>query len=220
MQTRAPRNSYWLLFVAGVFAVALWTINLGIGSSALTNAPKWTEAITKISSLGDKIGLLGDSFGMVNALFSSIAVSGAIYAVILQQRQYRDSIEDAKASEVLQQQIAEVHAVSAYAQCVASLLSDIQNRSEIGLERFNSTGTAIESIVLQGSALSQDDLQRLEVLRTRHAAEAKSATSLTEISADLASQLAGAMHVLKTLPLAASKISEFTKNDSETSGDR
>jgi hypothetical protein len=49
-------------------------------------------AVVWIAGDGDKKGLerlaqFGDAFGVINALFSSAAVAGAIYAVILQQRE-------------------------------------------------------------------------------------------------------------------------------------
>lgn len=49
---------------------------------------------------GTAIGQFGDAFGMLNAIFSSIAAAGAVYAVILQGRELRLARIEAKESRI------------------------------------------------------------------------------------------------------------------------
>lgn len=78
----------------------------------------------------DKVGQYADSFGMINALFSSLAVAGAIYAVVLQQqelgltrkemRQTREAHEDSADAQ------ERMVTIQGYSTILADLNNDIQ----------------------------------------------------------------------------------------------
>jgi hypothetical protein len=120
----SQENDQWKpLKIAVVVVLALWSINLLIGLLSLC--------------VGDAGARLGDSFGIVNALFSSLAVAGALYAVVIQQNEFREARKQAAASEAHQKELATTQAFSAYAQCLASC-------AQLTFQKYTDTSSRIE----------------------------------------------------------------------------
>lgn len=84
---------------------------------------------------GADFGQLGDCFGMVNALFSSVAVAGAVYAIVLQQREMTFAREEARGARAegernfkTQSKIAEIQGATAILSAVVHEMDFLQKR--------------------------------------------------------------------------------------------
>jgi hypothetical protein len=188
-----------LRVLKGVGAVALlfWLGNLVFGMVT--------------SACGEFGSRLGDSFGAVSALFSSAAVAGAIYAVILQQRQYHDAKKQAATSEKHQQSLAEIEALSAYSQCLAACAQSVAAQAANSESRFlNISILEAEKLGITDSNLYQDYVNdRLEL----QGKLAENMASYSERANELLIELMAALRIMKTLPIIATTIS----HQSETS---
>lgn len=105
-ENEQEKDQWKPLKIAVVVVITFWVINLLFGIISLC--------------AGDVGARLGDSFGIVNALFSSLAVAGALYAVVIQQNEFREARKQAAATEAHQKEVATTQAFSAYIQCLAS----------------------------------------------------------------------------------------------------
>jgi hypothetical protein len=136
-------HPYRPLVIGALVTMDLWLLNYIAAMSA--------------SSLGRDLGTLGDSFGMVNALFSSAAVAGAIYALILQQR-------ESKHSAINQQVTSEMQALSAYTQCLSSLLNSAQQRASRAMKNWeNNCETLLKHHNLYSASSHPDHVKLLKI---------------------------------------------------------
>lgn len=186
-----------VLKIAGAVALLFWLGNLVFG--------------TVTSACGEFGSRLGDSFGAVSALFSSAAVAGAIYAVILQQRQYHDAKKQAATSEKHQQSLAEIESLSAYSQCLAACAQSVAAQAANSESRFlNISILEAEKLGITDSDLYQDYVNdRLEL----QGKLAENMTNYSERANKLLIELMAALEIMKTLPIMATTISD----QSETS---
>jgi len=92
--------------VAGVL-IAAWTL-LGLGLLC--------------SGKGEGMSHFGDHFNVINSIFSSVAVIIAFQTIRLQQKEFRDARKQAAESEQAQKSLAEIHALTAYSQSLATMV--------------------------------------------------------------------------------------------------
>jgi len=208
-ETTDHKHDQWqLLKTAAVVAIALWSINLLFGLISLC--------------AGDAGARLGDSFGIVNALFSSLAVAGALYAVVIQQREFREARQQAASSEAHQKDVATTQAFSAYVQCLASC-------AQLTFMKYTDTSARIEkklneqppmpdlskippsehlNVTKQFEELLQKRMQNftveLQVMQTFH-----------ETTNSLLVELSNALETIKSFPNIASKMSYSCDNTSK-----
>lgn len=83
-----------------------------------------------LSNLGEQLGQWGDSFGALNALFSSIAVIGAIYAVVLQQRELKLTREEFAGSRLAQESTAQSQERMARIQAYSALIGHLNEENK------------------------------------------------------------------------------------------
>ena len=80
MSRNSPPSRKTFLVIGGI-AIAIWLGVLAFG---------WSQSGLPFNAPLTNLGLFGDMFGAINALFSALAMSGAIYAIILQAWQIQD----------------------------------------------------------------------------------------------------------------------------------
>jgi hypothetical protein len=202
-QTNDP-DQWRLLKIAVVVALSFWVVNFAFG------------LVTSCSEFGSRIG---DSFGIVNALFSSVAVAGALYAVLLQQRQFANSKIDSERAAAQQRETAEIQAFSAYSQCLASCAQlAIMKFSEVS-KRIDKQSTTIEPPDLTKFPLDEHESilkkyqelwdQKVENLDMAH----KTAEFYHGKSIDLSFDLNVALESFKRFPSVVSKIPHSSEEE-------
>lgn len=189
------------LKIAVIVALALWSANLIFGLLFLC--------------MGDAGARLGDSFGIVNALFSSLAVAGALYAVVIQQNEFRESRKQAAASEAHQKELATTQAFSAYAQCLASCAqltfqkyTDLSSR----IEKKMSEKPTVPDLSIIPPSEHLDVVNRYDELLQKRMqtfeTEMEVMGSFHETTNHLLVELTHALETMKSFPNVASKVNQ------------
>ena len=189
-----------VLKVAGVVTAFFWLGNLVFGMVT--------------SAFGEFGSRLGDSFGAVSALFSSAAVAGAIYAVILQQREYHDAKEHAAKSEKHQKSLAVVEALSAYSQCLAACAQNVANKAENSESRFlKLTQFSIPDAAKLG--ITDPDVYHEYVNNSldQHRKLSDNMIEYSERANELMIDLLATLGKMKNLPIIAKAISQPMRRD-------
>jgi len=192
----------WLFFGLSMVAVIFW---------GMFGAWSCTKTFCSSTDGSAKAGQFGDTFGALNCLFSSVAVAGAIYTVFLQQKQF-------SAVEKRENDLAELQAISAYSQCLASC-------AQITFEKYKDISVSIksyktptppdlskypieerENVVQQYAELLNDSSEtmkrRLEAMGSFH-----------ETANDLIVDLTEALVLLRQFPNVAARISRLPASE-------
>ena len=102
-----------------LLALATW------GGFVVLAAAVWILSDHKDSEIIGRLGQFGDSFGAINALFSSVAVAGAVYAVILQQQELKLTRQEMRQARLAHQDSAASQGRMAAIQGSTALLDDL-----------------------------------------------------------------------------------------------
>ena len=195
-------NDQWKpLKIGAVVVITFWAINLLFGIISLC--------------AGDVGARLGDSFGIVNALFSSLAVAGVLYALVIQQNELRETRKQAAATEAHQKEVAKTQAFSAYIQCLASC-------AQLTFLKYSDIAQSIQKeinddlLIPNLEAAKPDEFATIakkyeEMLKHRKeylALSMETLLSLNEKTNQLLVDLHAALATIKTFPDVASQLSQ------------
>jgi hypothetical protein len=125
----------WQWLTTGItVAGSLWFINLVL--AAFGWATDKSEAVAKF----------GDAFGVVNALFSSVAVAGAVYAVILQQRELALTRKEMRQARLAHEDSADAQERMAAIQGHSTMLSDLTQEIQYLRVRRDEVGSLLADV--------------------------------------------------------------------------
>ena len=115
-------------------------------------------------------GLAGDSFGGLNALFSALAILGAIYAIILQREDFRVTLKEYSGTKKAQETVAKIQAVTTQIEQARYWLKHEEERRDEQKE-FKRYAVDILQYILESHARSDEDATFKELAKKCEAME-------------------------------------------------
>jgi len=191
-ENQESRSEYQPLILTGVVAGTLWVLNFLWGLLS--------------SSSGEYGSRFGDSFGVVNSLFSSIAVAGAIYAVILQQKELSLTRQELQGAREAQESAAQAQHDILILQALNSLLTS--NHAELAYIQSRLDGMRQEEARHSSSSLRIISGMNMSAKNYYHERQKKIRSSIDNLNSQITKILQKIDPELSDLPTNSSATQE------------